>query len=279
MTKQIFLSVLVTLSFLFSANNVQAQCQPNAGEDYSTSCWQFQLNGVLSSSNSTCKWTCIGSAVIFDNDTNAITSLLCNGYGTYQFVLTETNGNCVNSDTVEIVYYQFYPDSGNDTTLCDTIYQMDADPTYPGFWTYNDSRVFISDANDPNAIIGYNANTITWPQSGTFSTTFHWISSDNGGCQDYSDVVIITFSQCLNNINTLNKSKILKIYPNPAHNNIKLLIGNPQYGEIIKILNIDGKLVKQLRIQQSESIINISDLENGVYFIKTGDSIHKFIKE
>jgi len=33
MTKQIFLTVLVTLSFLFSANNLQAQCQPNAGVD------------------------------------------------------------------------------------------------------------------------------------------------------------------------------------------------------------------------------------------------------
>jgi len=232
---------------------------------------------VLSNPNSTCEWTCNDTNVTYIGNYNINDTVvaLCNGYGTYQFVLTETNGSCVNTDTVIINYQPLYLNAGNDTVICDSIFEMNADTTYQGYWTYNDSRVYILDHNSPNAIIGYIPDTTTWSQSGTFSTVFYW-NVFVEECQ-YTDTVIITFSQCLNNINTLNKSNITRIYPNPAHNNIQIEIEGSQYADKVKILNIDGKLVKQVSID--ENIINISDLENGVYFIKIGNSIKKFIKE
>ena len=232
---------------------------------------------MLSSPNSTCQWTCINNSVSFDNDTVPYTSAMCGGnsFGEYYFVLTETNGNCVGTDTVIINYQPLYPDAGSDTTICDTVYQMNAEQTYPGYWWGINPGIYISNNNDPNAIIGYNPDTITWPQNGVFTTLFYWTISSEG-CS-YTDSVRITFSQCLDNVNTLNKSKITRIYPNPAHNNIHIEIEGSQYADKVEILNIDGKLVKQLTI--NNNLLDISDLQNGVYFIKFGNSIQKFIKQ
>ncbi|RKX17794.1 MAG: hypothetical protein DRP35_10315 [Candidatus Zixiibacteriota bacterium] len=59
------------------------------------------------------------------------------------------------------------------------------------------------------------------------------------------------------------------IYPNPAHDYIgvtddNLLIVNGK----IDILDITGKIVKQSKFLNSESIIKIEDLEPGIYFVK-----------
>jgi hypothetical protein len=233
---------------------------------------------VLSSPNSTCEWSSSDTNITYmGSNLNDTVVAMCSGsYGIYEFVLTETNGNCTSTDTIFVNYQPLYPDSGNDTTICDTIYEMNADATYSGFWSNNDPRISISDNNDPNAIISYNPNTIVWPQSGSFTTLFIWTIDGGNGCQ-YSDSVRITFSQCLNNVNTFNKSKITRIYPNPAHNFLHIDINNSQYGDKVEILNIDGKLVKQITINNNS--FNISDLDNGVYFVKVGNTVRKFVKE
>ena len=187
---------------------------------------------MLSSPNSTCEWTCINDSVYFYEDTVAITSgLFRGGYGAYQFVLTETNGSCVSIDTVVYIYQPIYLDAGNDTTICSSHYQMSADTVYSGYWTFNDNRILISDDNDPNAIISYDTNTVVWPQNGAFSTLFFWTAIPED-CS-YTDSVRITFSQCSNNVNIFNKSKITRIYPNPAHNNIQIDIEGSQYADKI----------------------------------------------
>jgi len=70
----------------------------------------------------------------------------------------------------------------------------------------------------------------------------------------------------------------LYIYPNPANNFIVAKCKDLQV-EDCQILDLTGKIVKQFRIQDSQFTIQISDLQNGIYFIKVGSQLQKFIKQ
>ncbi|MEI6090488.1 MAG: T9SS type A sorting domain-containing protein [bacterium] len=69
----------------------------------------------------------------------------------------------------------------------------------------------------------------------------------------------------------------LIIEPVPATNLIKIkLNNNPLSKEIIEIFNNSGRKIKELPFIED---INISDLPNGIYFVKCGNQTGKFIKE
>jgi len=71
---------------------------------------------------------------------------------------------------------------------------------------------------------------------------------------------------------------IFNIYPNPASTYV-IIESKKLKGESLQILDITGKVVKHFKIQNSEFRIQIEDLENGVYFIKIGTQVQKFIKK
>jgi len=82
-----------------------------------------------------------------------------------------------------------------------------------------------------------------------------------------------------------NDNRNLSIYPNPAHNTLQ--IETSKKINNIEILDITGKILinhQGLKYFDNLSIIShinvdISTLKTGVYFIKTGNNIAKFIKD
>ena len=72
----------------------------------------------------------------------------------------------------------------------------------------------------------------------------------------------------------------INLFPNPAIDN--LLIETPQKAEI-KIINIEGQLVKSIVSYENPTSVNISGLASGMYFIKAktekGVIFMKFIKQ
>ncbi len=73
-----------------------------------------------------------------------------------------------------------------------------------------------------------------------------------------------------------------KVSPNPANQSIYIQGVNFNDGVQVKIMSIDGKIMKDEMINQS--IFNISDLNTGMYFMELTDSsgktgVAKFIKE
>ena len=67
------------------------------------------------------------------------------------------------------------------------------------------------------------------------------------------------------------------IYPNPASNYIMVESESIKI-EGVQIIDITGKLVKQFDIQNYKSKIQISDLQKGIYFVKVGVLVNKFVK-
>jgi hypothetical protein len=79
-------------------------------------------------------------------------------------------------------------------------------------------------------------------------------------------------SVCLTaNIQEISIDNQIKIYPNPAINEISIIYENGY-----KIFNSHGIILKQSFIKTN--IIDISDLNKGLYFINTGNKTIKFLK-
>ena len=86
-------------------------------------------------------------------------------------------------------------------------------------------------------------------------------------------------NQQTTNLRSLDKESPLKIYPNPAHSFVTLELPN----EILKanqeahvqISASDGKILKQLILDQTVTHLDISDLTDGIYFCRlvSGDWI------
>jgi uncharacterized repeat protein (TIGR02543 family) len=77
------------------------------------------------------------------------------------------------------------------------------------------------------------------------------------------------------------KTGDFKLSPNPATSTLK--VDNlPQHSEI-DIFSMDGKIIKELKIEVSESTIDIGNLPKGIYFLrvinKDGSVLQKFIKQ
>ncbi len=103
-------------------------------------------------------------------------------------------------------------------------------------------------------------------QTLTVTTTGDYILevTDANSCSN-SDTVHVEVTVC-NGISN-NVVNNINVYPNPAHNkltinNEQLLINNAE------ILDITGKTVKQFNVNTKQYSVDISDLQNGVYFLK-----------
>jgi hypothetical protein len=73
----------------------------------------------------------------------------------------------------------------------------------------------------------------------------------------------------------------LEIFPNPSKNLIN--IRSSENIQMIRIISVDGRLIQQQKINsQQQALINIEDLNNGIYLLETvsanGNQISRIIK-
>ena len=102
---------------------------------------------------------------------------------------------------------------------------------------------------------------------------------DSNGDQYMDREVYYTSLDLSTQINTQTpEESTFSIYPNPATD--QLTINNSQLTiKKIQIIDLTGKAIQQIESQNSIIRINISDLEQNIYFLKIGKQTRKFIKE
>jgi len=72
----------------------------------------------------------------------------------------------------------------------------------------------------------------------------------------------------INRVTAGNNNQVT-VYPNPASNSLHVsFLGNNVQNQSLVITDMLGNTVKQLITYNSSFIINVTDLENGVYFIQ-----------
>jgi len=78
------------------------------------------------------------------------------------------------------------------------------------------------------------------------------------------------------------KSSEIKVYPNPAKN--ELIIENENLNkenETVQIIDFSGRIIiiSQFEPSNSQLTIDVSHLQSGIYLLKIGNYRSKFIKE
>ena len=79
-------------------------------------------------------------------------------------------------------------------------------------------------------------------------------------------------------INKKNNTENFKVYPNPVKNAIHISVGSEFIGNRYAITSISGQKVSEGKIEKEESVVNIQDLSEGIYFMKLDENIHQFFK-
>jgi hypothetical protein len=112
-------------------------------------------------------------------------------------------------------------------------------------------------------------------EKGEYLGSFKFLSNDPLHLE--TEITLHAF-QNYNGID-LPRMSLLYIYPNPANDEIR--ISNYELREgVIEIFDVYGKNVLKLetRNPKSETIINVSSLSSGIYFIKIDNNFYKFVK-
>jgi hypothetical protein len=185
------------------------------------------------------------------------------------------------------IHYQYLDENINDAFYTGTLFLeaiADPDSTFlgnmvnlsanvinpTGTITYQWSSIpegFVSDSPEPT---DYPFESIVYKVIVTDALETAW---DTVGV--FVDTVSVGFGENRNNI-------VMKMYPNPAKNFLTIdLIGKHQL-YAIRILSIEGQLMKEERIDGHNNFIrklfNIQTLPNGVYIIELIDSSGESIK-
>lgn len=134
---------------------------------------------------------------------------------------------------------------------------------------YNDVVTFEFDdimlpdsTSDPEGSIGFAQFRIK-PQSGLPEGTE--ITNEVDIYFDFNPPIttdIVTTSYEVNDVSVPEKNVELKLYPNPAENEINVVIN--EHIETIQVLSLDGSVI----MTDNKSIINIGSLANGVYLVQ-----------
>ena len=92
------------------------------------------------------------------------------------------------------------------------------------------------------------------------------------------DGVAVINQQETDGVEGISDNRRISVYPNPVVNLVHLTVNNKQLYKIVQILTLDGKVIKQLIINNLHFVVDVEDLKKGMYFIKVENNIYKIIK-
>jgi hypothetical protein len=118
---------------------------------------------------------------------------------------------------------------------------------------------------DPNVIVDYYIHSFKCFEDNSFT-----LYNPSGGSCGYT--IGLDENKFLGNESD-------KLYPNPVQNELTISIANIDNLTEIIILNVLGEIVEKYDLNSNQKSINVSNLDNGIYFIRmeNGKSL-KFIK-
>jgi hypothetical protein len=117
-----------------------------------------------------------------------------------------------------------------------------------------------------------NAGSLTGSETERTSTVI--VTAEDGTTQNLYSVV---FSLDIQNGTPGSMSQGISLFPNPALN--QLTITGLAKVNRLDIIDPTGKVVRRIEITGNEITIDISNLSNGIYFLRTESQTLKFIKE
>ena len=201
--------------------------------------------------------------------TNATYS--ANSAGTYSVVVTNTNG-CSSSSSATTVIVNTLPIAtisvGGTTTFCqgDSVL-LNANTGTGLTYQWNNNGTNISGATNAT----YSANA-----AGSYTIV---VTNGNGCSSNASQNLVVIDCNDLGTDN-LNIHNQIILYPNPASNNINVLVIEDFLSKSFIICDLNGRALIMGELKDHISEINIDSLSAGVYYFKLAEFNHKlkFVK-
>ncbi len=161
----------------------------NAGSNQNLCTLSGSLNAVPSVGTGT--WSASDPNIVFGNVNSANTTIdaTAAGYGTYTVYWVESNGNCTDSASISMGFFeQPNANAGQDSTVCGLNLNLYATPSVgTGTWSIVSGSGNLSNPNSPNSGLtasSYGSITLAWQET-------------NGPCSD-QDQIVIDFLQPAN---------------------------------------------------------------------------------
>jgi hypothetical protein len=188
------------------------------------------------------------------------------------YTLTASGNGCVTTNTVLIAVVNTLPAAGfmyglssccNYAGFTDTSRAVTGDPIVAWNWTFANGSPSTSTNQNPGdyLVFGYDTVCLT-------VTTLH-------GCKDSTCEIV---HETIAGINKVSDVSGIAMYPNPATNNLQITSSRNENIQI-QIMDVLGNEAMQTGLQNGKNIIDVSNLQSGVYFIKSSMGTQKFIKQ
>nr|MBA3704738.1 S8 family serine peptidase [Bacteroidota bacterium] len=171
------------------------------------------------------------------------------------------------------------------------------------------STFSVTPITTAGAVAGYNSNvlgdSVAFTSTSANATSWNWDFGDGTGSSIANpghrytsngtyNVKLLVSNQCgadsITKVVTItsvgitsHNSSSLKIYPNPASSKLFIELGSEtlNYKGEINVMDVTGRIVKTAEVDGKQFAIDISALENGMYFIelKNTKEVFRFLKE
>jgi PKD repeat protein len=181
--------------------------------------------------------------------------------GNYLVTLTAIrNGNCKDSIT-KLITVKSSPNIGNikgDTgptsITLPFVYSVASQPNVTYNWSVTKGTIQTGQ--------GTNTVNLIWSNAGVGIIKAK--ITNNDGCVDSTSLAVNITSVGINNLSLDNN---LKVFPNPAKSNITITHRNNLGGKKYTITNLIGQTVLSGKLNTEETIINLENLQSGVYIL------------
>jgi hypothetical protein len=191
------------------------------------------------------------------------------------YTVAGSNGSCVSTASTQVTVYPS-PSISFSLTPNATPHIWDITPTYTSstgpytyMWSFGDGS--------PNSTLPYPSHTYTTAGWYNICVTL----TDNNGCASTfcqndslyrmsSSSSMITVNIINGSTTNINQSSIynnsVSAYPNPVKNILNINLGELKENTEIKIYNAIGELVLTERLTAQKTLLNVYNLQSGIYF-------------
>jgi len=232
--------------------------------DVSTSGYTNQFGNITGSGESSTQFGVFFQS--FTGKNRIFTNTPVNLSGAYFTNTTYAYFSMLNGDSFATQFGDTSNASGGADWFLLTIYALDSDTLHTG----DSVNFYLADYRFTDNTQDYIINTWEWVDLSSLGTVsgldFKLTSSDVGqfGMNTPAYFAMDNLTIDFANINDNNFST-QSIYPNPTTG---ILSVNTNENSTISIFNINGQLIRSVKTQNSTTTLDLSDLDNGIYFIQ-----------
>lgn len=217
--------------------------------------------------------TTTATGVLCNGDQNgSATAVASGGSGTYEYVWSNSNTSPAIQNLAPGNYtVQVSDDNGCSATATVTI-------TAPAVIQ------FATATTNANAGANNGSIQVTAPTGGTAPYTFNWSTGDttqnlsgiNGGtytvtvtdANNCTETATVLITETPTAIGDITGEMQLQVFPNPAYNNITIIISKVPAGVQLRLRDVLGRLITQQQVTAMQTTMDVSVLAAGVYTLE-----------